>query len=102
MIFAEIEYSTDYGTFHQELRDFLNTVFSQVEGGLQGDSWFWILDGGERVDVDTFSAMTHQIKSAKPGPHVQHVIEALSRKYNVKIYDKPVPEAHDLDGEPGV
>jgi hypothetical protein len=47
------------------------------------------------TDYATFSARTHQIRSGKPGPHVQQVIEALSRKYSVRIYDEPVLEAHD-------
>lgn len=95
MIFAELEYQPTYSSFHPELRDFLSAHFSQVESGLQGDSWIWILDDGERVEIDTFSSMKHQIKSAKPGQHVQRVIDTLKQNYKVNVYQEPQMEAHE-------
>lgn len=95
MIFAAMDYPQTYADFHPELRTFLSQHFSKVESGLQGDSWFWIFDEDEKVEVDTFSSMKHQIKSGKAGPLVQRVIETLSRKYNVKVYQAPEPEAHE-------
>ena len=95
MIFAQMDYPQPYSDFHPELREFLAMRFSKVQAGLEGDSWFWIFDGGERVEIDTFSAMTHQIKSKRPGPHVQSVIDALSLKYKLKLYATPELEPHE-------
>lgn len=73
--------------------------FSRVDSGHQGDSWIWILDGGEKVAVDTFTSMQHQVKSAAPGPHVQKVIDALRLKYPMHVYDPPELEGHE-DAQP--
>lgn len=95
MIFAELEYEQDYSALHDELVAFLNRSFSNVQSGLQGDSWIWILDGGEKVAIDTFSSMKHQVKSATNGPHVQKVIDALKSRYKLRILDIPEPEGHE-------
>ena len=95
MVFAEIQHREHYSEFHHELRDFVGRNFSHVQSGLQGDSWFWILDGEEKVAIDTFTSTKHQVKSSKPGPHVQKVIEALSLRFDVRVYDKPELEAHE-------
>jgi hypothetical protein len=47
------------------------------------------MDGGERVKIDTFSSMRHQVKSRKDGPHVQKVINVLRAKYEVVALDEP-------------
>jgi hypothetical protein len=95
MIFADIEYQTDYRSFHEELNLFVRANFSRVESGIQGDSWIWIFDGEVKVEIDTFSSMTHQIKSDVPGQHVQNVIEILRNKYIINIYQAPELEAHE-------
>lgn len=95
MIFAEMEYQHHYSDFHAELLAFVEQRFSQVQSGHQGDSWIWILDGGEKVAIDTFSSMKHQVKSAKAGPHVQRVIETLLLKYEVVVYEAPEWEGHE-------
>ena len=95
MIFAEMEYPSTYTAFHAELEAFLARSFSNVKSGILNDSWFWIFDEGEKVAIDTFSSMKHQIKSAKPGPHVQRVIEVLSSKYKLNVYEEPVLEGHE-------
>lgn len=95
MIFAEIDYPSDYADFHPELLAFVGQHFSRIESGLQGDSWIWIMDGGEKVALDTFTAMKHQVKSRKAGPHVEQVIETLRRRYAVKVYAEPVLEGHE-------
>lgn len=95
MIFAEMEYQSKYREFHAELLAFISTHFSQVKSGLQGDSWVWIFDGEEKVAIDTFTSMKHQIKSPKAGQHVQSVIEALLLKYKLKVYEEPEPEGHE-------
>jgi len=95
MIFAEMEYQKHYSDFHAELLAFIGRHFSQVQSGLQGDSWIWILDGEEKVAIDTFTSMKHQIKSPKAGVHVQRVIEALRRQFEVKVYEEPELEGHE-------
>lgn len=39
--------------------------------------------------------MTHQVKAASPGSHVQRVIEVLQRKYVVKVYREPELEGYE-------
>ncbi len=95
MIFAQIEYQGYYDDVHDGLRAYLGAHFSKVQSGQQGDSWIWILDGEEKVAVDTFTSMKHQIKSARAGPHVQKVIETLALKYKVTVYGKPELEGHE-------
>lgn len=95
MIFAEMEYPNEYSDFHGELLAFLSEHFLQLKSGLQGDSWFSIFDGEEKVAIDTFSSMKHQIKSRKAGQHVQKVIGTLQLKYKLKVYEKPELEAHE-------
>lgn len=95
MIFAEMEYSGDYWDIHDELKEYLYSHFQHIECGLQGDSWFWIFDGNEKVALDTFSSMKHQVKAVKPSPHVQQVISTLQRKYKVRVYSEPELEGHE-------
>jgi hypothetical protein len=95
MIFAELEYQKHYSDVHAELLAFVDKRFSRVQSGLQGDSWIWILDGDEKVAIDTFTSMKHQIKSAKAGAHVRKVIETLLRQFEMKVYEEPEPEAHE-------
>jgi hypothetical protein len=95
MIFAVMEFPDDYWEFHQELKEFLHIHFLRIESGLQSDSWFWILDREQKVALDTFSSGKHQVKSVKPGPHVQKVIDTLLLKYKVKVYAEPTLEGHE-------
>lgn len=95
MIFAELQYDGHYDTMHPTLAAFLAQRFRLVESGHQADSYFWIFDGGEKVAIDTFSSMTHQVKSARPGPHVQAVIRALRAGFSLKEHDPPLPEGHE-------
>ena len=96
MIFAEMEYPEDYSEIHEELVNYIKASFSQVESGLQGDSWIWIFENNDKVAIDTFSSMKHQIKCEKQNiPLTNKVIEALSKKYNLRIYDNPEFELHE-------
>jgi len=89
MVFAEMEYQKHYSDFHAELLAFVDRHFSRVQSGLQGDSWIWILDGKEKVAIDTFTSMKHQIKSPKA------VVETLRHEFQVRVYQKPELEAHE-------
>jgi len=95
MIFAELEYQEHYAELHTELVAFVSTNFSRVKAGLQGDSWVLILDGEEKVEIDTFTSMKHQIKSPKPGSHVQKVVDLLLQKYKLKMFKPPELEDHE-------
>jgi hypothetical protein len=97
MIFAELEYPDEYWDFHEELKSFLCKHFSRVESGMQLDSWFWIFDGEEKVAIDTFSSMKHQVKSAKAGANVENAISVLRLKYTVRVYPEPELEGHEDD-----
>lgn len=95
MIFAELEYPQDYWDFHDELVCLVRANFLQVDSGHQSDSWIWITRGEEKVAIDTFTAMKHQVKSARPGPLVQEVLDVLAAEYKLRVYASPEPEGHE-------
>ncbi|MCG7990125.1 MAG: hypothetical protein JAY98_01155 [Candidatus Thiodiazotropha lotti] len=96
MIFAELQYDEHYELMHKKLLSYIKSNFGFVRSGLQCDSWIWIQEDGEKVEIDTFSAMVHQIKSSnKESKLVHRVIEALESKYKIKVFDKPVLEPHE-------
>lgn len=95
MIFAEMEYPGEYWEFHEELKQYLSKNFESVEHGLQADSWLWIHIDKNKVAIDTFSSMKHQVKSAEPGAHVQQVISVLQDKYKITVYSAPKLEGHE-------
>ncbi len=92
MVFGEVRYSQEYDDVHAEMVALIRSQFSNVEAGLQSDSWIWIMDGDDKVAIDTFSSNKHQVKSYAAGPHVQRVIDALRAKYDVQVFDPPVEE----------
>lgn len=95
MVFAEMNYQKEYGDFHAELVGFICAHFSHVDSGIQSDSWICIFDDGQKVQIDTFSSMKHQIKSRNNGSLVQSVIETLLRKYNVLVFKEPELEGNE-------
>ena len=95
MIFADLNYSERYEEKHGDLCALLKSRFSHVESGLQSDSWIWIHFGEQKVAIDTFTSMTHQVKSACPGKHVDDVIAVLKEKYVVLTYKEPEWESHE-------
>ena len=96
MIFAEIKYSEEYSEVHDHLVMLIKQNFKNVESGLQGDSWIWVIDGETKVSIDTFSSMNHQIKSnTKNSPLLKQVLNLLSKHYELHIYSKPEYEAHE-------
>lgn len=95
MIFAELEYPEHYSDIHDELVEFLRAHFAVVQEGHQGDSWIWLTDGDEKVEVDTFSSMKHQIKSTSDVQLVRKVLTILKGKYMLRIYEPPELEGHE-------
>ncbi len=96
MIFAELIYDAHYSDIHEPLLNHLKTEFAEIESGHQGDSWIWVFDGDEKVAIDTFSSMKHQIKSDKPDSSLlQIVIEAIQKKYQLTVFPQAELEAHE-------
>ncbi len=96
MIFGELQYQQHYDEMHRELVDFIEERFPNVESGHQGDSWIWILDENDKVQIDTFSAMRHQIKSPyRDSKLVNKVIRELQGSYSVSVFNEPEIEAHE-------
>lgn len=96
MIVAEMEYEQHYSEFHAELVDFIQTAFIHVEHGLQGDSWIWIFENDQKVAIDTFSSMKHQIKASMGEPTlVNKVLEHLGSTYKLNVYAEPELEGHE-------
>jgi len=96
MVFAEMQYEQDYSEMHFELVEYLKTKYPKIEYGLQGDSWIWIFDGDDKVAIDTFYSMKHQIKSeSSESCLVRQVIRMLSLRYKLTEYDDPEPEPHE-------
>lgn len=96
MIFGELRYQQHYDEMHQELVEFIKERFPNVESGHQGDSWIWVLEESDKVQIDTFSSMCHQIKSPYSNSKLVHeVIHQLKSKYQVSVFDEPELEAHE-------
>lgn len=91
-IFGEVLYSQNYEAVHEEMVTLIRRQFSNVESGIQSDSWIWIIDGDEKVVIDTFYSEKHQIKSKSSGSLVRRVIDALRADYVVQVLDTPVEE----------
>lgn len=95
MVFAELAYSQPYEKMHADLEHFLRASFPTVKAGLQGDSWIWVIEGEEKVAVDTFTSMRHEVKAAKDGPLVRKVLDALASEYKLSVHRSPQPEPHE-------
>ena len=96
MIFAEMQYEQDYSEMHFELVEYLKNNFSDIQHGLQGDSWIWIFEGDEKVALDSFSSMKHQVKSEMlDSDLIEQVIATLSKRYKLTRYDDPELEPHE-------
>lgn len=95
MIFARLQYEQDYSDIHYQLDTLIRERFENVSSGLQGDSWIWITEGSDKVAIDTFTSVSHEIKSARQCRLVDNVMSILSQKYNLQIHDPPEPEAHE-------
>ena len=96
MIYAELDYEAHYSALHGELVALVEASFATTQHGLQGDSWIWIFEGDEKVAIDTFSSMKHQVKSAsREGRLARKVIALLAERYRVNEYPEPELEPHE-------
>ena len=96
MIYAELDYEEHYSEIHTALVELIQREFDDTQSGLQGDSWIWIFAGDEKVEVDTFTSMKHQIKSSQTNSALaEKVIRYLTQHYKVLVFAEPVPEAHE-------
>ena len=96
MIFADMAYEKEYSEFHDELVSFIESEFSNVEHGLQGDSWIWIFENEEKVAIDTFTSMKHQVKSSSSDSNlINKVLNHIDSKYKIVVYKNPELEAHE-------
>ncbi len=96
MIFADIEYSKDYSNVHYELVNLMGSNFEIIKYGIQGDSWVWIFEENDKVTIDTFSSLKHQVKcDIKGSPLIKKVISVLKQKYEILEYDTPKLEIHE-------
>lgn len=96
MIYAVLQYDQHYSDVHDSLVELLTSSFRNIEHGHQGDSWIWIFENEEKVAIDTFSSMKHEVKSEVPSSTLaKKVIETLSRKYQVVIHPEPKIEPDD-------
>lgn len=95
MIFAELQYQHHHDVIHEPLASLLGQHFSHVASGLQGDSWIWIVEDDQKVAVDTFTSMKHQVKSHAASPLLTRVLTVLEREYKVQVFEPPEYEAHE-------
>jgi hypothetical protein len=96
MIFGKLNYTEPYEEKHDKVLSCLKSEFKKIQEGLQGDSWIWVIEKNEKVAVDTFTAMQHEIKcSNKYSTLVKKVIETLKKEFDLEIYENPELEAHE-------
>ena len=95
MIFAELQYQQPYSDVHDPLVGLLSRHFQHIESGLQGDSYVWVFDGTDKVAVDTFTSMQHQVKSSEPSDLVDQVLKVLAHEYQLRVLDPPEVEGHE-------
>ena len=95
MIFAELQYDQPYSDAHSSMVALLGQHFQNLESGLQGYSWIWILADGHKVSVDTFTSMHHQVKAAQPSWLLDHVLAILANQYKLRVVDPPALEGHE-------
>jgi hypothetical protein len=89
-IFAEVNYPGKYADVHSDIVALLTKMFPDIQSGLQGDSYIWVTDGADKVEIDTFSSMRHQVKAHAAISHLQNVIAALREKYDLQVFEDPV------------
>ena len=96
MVVAELRYEGHYDDQHQAIVDCLLDVFPDMQNGHQGDSWIWIGEDHNRISIDTFYSMTHQVKAADPNnPLLEQVLVKLQSSFEVDVFNTPEAEPHE-------
>ncbi len=96
MIYARFTHDVNYEEFHSELDTYIRSNYENVQSGLQCDSWIWITEGHDKVEIDTFYSHKHEIKSPdKNSLLVKKVIAYINKKYDLDILQIPEPEPHE-------
>ncbi len=96
MIYARFSHDVDYEDFHPELDQYIRSAFENVQSGLQCDSWIWIIEGSDKVEIDTFYSHRHEVKSPNENSELAiSVIKFLCEKYDLEILVKPEYEPHE-------
>jgi hypothetical protein len=97
VIFAEL---TERPSVNEVLK-VLESEFGDVEWGDQGtqespDAYFWIKRQDVKVAVDNLTSLDFQIKCARvDAPLIKEVINVLSKRFRLKVFDKPEYETHE-------
>lgn len=99
MVFAEIQYTPPYADMHETMVRLLGGHFEHIESELQSDSYIWVRAGEQRVEVDTFTSMRHEVKAWGPSELLDRVLEVLSLEYMLWIFDPPVREGHEPEAD---
>lgn len=96
MLYAELRYDQHYSDMHDPILAVVQARFDNVEHGHQGDSWIWIHRNGQKVAIDTFSSMLHEVKAdAASAELAADVIEVLSVRFEVRVLPEPELEPHE-------
>ena len=96
MVFAELRYEGHYDYQHDNIVNCLQEAFPDLQSGHQGDSWIWVGDEDNRVSIDTFYSMTHQVKAASPDNALLGlVLNRLQSSFELEIFENPQAEPHE-------
>jgi hypothetical protein len=96
MIFGEIVHEEHSYEVFPGLLELVKSEFNEVQSGVQGDAWIWIIENDEKVAIDSFTSMRFQIKCGKVGGILLgSVISVLERKYTLYLYQNPEIEGHE-------
>ena len=96
MIYADLNYSGEYYDKHDELVAYLMEHFETLQHGHQCDSWIWIFSGDDKVAIDSFSSMQHQVKSESNNhAFIAKVLDIIAQRYTFTIYSEPELEPHE-------
>ena len=96
MVFAELSYQGHYSDYHDAIVNCLLSEFPGLQQGHQGDSWIRIGEEADKVTIDTFYSMKHQVKAADPeNPLLRLVLDQLQTVFEVTLFDPPFAEPHE-------
>ena len=96
MVIAELRYEGHYSDFHDAIVECLIAEFPDLQHGHQGDSWIWIGEAPDKVEIDTFYSMMHQVKAAdRQNPVLSRVLDRLQSCFTLEIFANPVKEPQE-------